>query len=448
MGKIILYILMPSTSIVALFQPWIGVLAAYVFAIMGPQFIWFWNFSSVRPFLFISVPTIIGCGISILHGKATITFIKTKINLFILIWWLCLIMSYFFGPFVNMEYHLFDPHRLIGRMSNMFLFYYIAVLCIDNHQKFKYSCYALAVSVIVLIWWANDQYFSGQFFGRLGGPMTPTGGSMYLDENVFGMVFVMGLPFLYYLGLYANKLIVRFAFWALIPLGWHAVFLTASRGALLGVAVTLFITVIRSRRKLIGLAIIPALILFYQWQGGSTMKDRADTINEYEEDRSAMTRLEAWEAAASMIVAHPIVGVGLASFMTAFPYYSEYVPRVAHNSYLQLTAESGLLAGASYIIVLTIPFVVLWRRKQPLSTEDRDEYFLSLMSDAIIASLAGFAVCAFFLSIETLELFFYLCMISNYLVVFRSGKQKSLEAPSGRQDAVPQLLEDRKGYSC
>jgi O-antigen ligase len=149
-----------------------------------------------------------------------------------------------------------------------------------------------------------------------------------------------------------------------------------------------------------------------------------------------------------MIVAHPIVGVGLASFMTAFPYYSEYVPRVAHNSYLQLTAESGLLAGASYIIVLTIPFVVLWRRKQPLSTEDRDEYFLSLMSDAIIASLAGFAVCAFFLSIETLELFFYLCMISNYLVVFRSGKQKSLEAPSGRQDAVPQLLEDRKGYSC
>jgi O-antigen ligase len=65
-----------------------------------------------------------------------------------------------------------------------------------------------------------------------------------------------------------------------------------------------------------------------------------------------------WRDAWAMFRAHPVTGVGLGAFETAFPIYSQsdgsLTVSAAHNDYLQILSESGLVGG-----VLAIWFMVV-----------------------------------------------------------------------------------------
>ena len=71
-------------------------------------------------------------------------------------------------------------------------------------------------------------------------------------------------------------------------------------------------------------------------------------------DRSVSIRLGVWRNTLEMIRAHPLSGVGIGNFAVHYPEFSGFVPdgtaidqRVenAHNDYLQLVAEAGLLGA-------------------------------------------------------------------------------------------------------
>lgn len=57
-----------------------------------------------------------------------------------------------------------------------------------------------------------------------------------------------------------------------------------------------------------------------------------------------------WRDTVAMFRAHPVTGVGLGAFETAFPIYSQsdgsLTANAAHNDYLQILAEGGLVGGA------------------------------------------------------------------------------------------------------
>jgi O-antigen ligase len=204
--------------------------------------------------------------------------------------------------------------------------------------------------------------------------------------------------------------------WLIIPLGWHAIFLTGSRGGLIGLAVTILLIAMRSRQqRLLGLLLIPAFIIAYQWQAGGLMKERAETISDYDTETSASSRLEAWSAALNMIVDHPLTGVGLASFGPAFPHYSEEKPREAHNTFLQITAESGILAGTMYVLIAVSSIVGLWRHGNRLHgiKSETGANVLYLINEATLVALCGLLVCSAFLSLQVFEIFYCLCLVVN-----------------------------------
>src|SRR4030095_9866310 len=70
---------------------------------------------------------------------------------------------------------------------------------------------------------------------------------------------------------------------------------------------------------------------------------------------------------------HPIIGVGLGAFPTAFPQYTEtdgtYPVLQAHNDVLQIFADAGLIGG-----VLGIIFVVLVARSFARGLRARDPW--------------------------------------------------------------------------
>jgi probable O-glycosylation ligase (exosortase A-associated) len=435
MGQILLYILLAGTAVAAMARPWIGVVVAYVFVILGPQYIWYWNFQGIRPFLVVAVPTIIGLVLAVGRGEADVSFIKTKINLFLLILFGCITISYLFGLYVDggpgPQWH--SPDVVYNRIWKAYLFYFLAVVCINDEKKFKYLSYVMIASVIYLTYWINDQYLSGSQYGRFAGPSSFAGG-LYHDENVFALLFVVGLPFLYYAGFAVTKKVIRYGLWLAIPFGWHAIFLTGSRGGLLGLAFTVLLIAWRSPKRWIGLLLIPALLLAYQWQGGDVMKERSATIQEYKSESSAASRIQAWEAALRMMSAHPLVGVGLSGMGPAFPDFSPHKPRVAHNSYLQTGAESGVLAFIAYIFMICYALMSLlknekqWKVFSLNSPAAANAIYLRLMNKCLFVSLSGFSLCALFLSLNNFEPFFYILILINYLHVYCRRSKNSADS--------------------
>ncbi len=76
-------------------------------------------------------------------------------------------------------------------------------------------------------------------------------------------------------------------------------------------------------------------------------------------------RFEIWDVTWRMIAAHPWIGVGVNTFLKAFPSYQvpgdPLAPAYAHNQYLHLTAELGLVGLAAFVWLL-VRTAQIWRQ--------------------------------------------------------------------------------------
>jgi len=430
MIQALLYILLGGTAITAVTRPWVGVITAYVFVILGPQYIWWWNFEGLRPFFIIAIPTLIGVIFNIQKGTVKVQILKTKVNLLILTLFLLISVSHFFGPYVDggPGPQWYEPGVIYDRLWKAYFFYFLAVLSIDDFKKVKWLSFVMVISVIYLIYWANMQYLEGRWYGRLSGPRYH-GASLYGDENVFAMLFVVGLPFLFFLGSFFKKTIYKYFTWLIIPFGWHAIFLTGSRGGLLGLAVTIVFIILRSSRKLVGLGLLISLLVCYQWQAGDVMKERAAGLENVEEVDTAETRFQAWEAAFNMMRAYPLTGVGLSAMGPAFPDFSTEKPRVAHSSYFQTGAESGIPALIIYVYLIIwclYRMVLISIRAKGVLGSDCDDIYVYLLLNSLIVSFAGFSFCGLFLSLNNNEIFLYFLILINFLIYYFENKLELL----------------------
>lgn len=410
-------VLMAVCAVVSLAYPWIGVLYGYLFVVLTPQAIWWWDFTDVRATFWVILPTCIGVLIALARKTVNVDILKTRRNLYILILWVTLVLSYFFGAFVHVvsPYRFTIPAVILSRFNKIFFFYFVACLCIDTERKAKSLYLVMLLSFAYLTYWAIDQYLTGHWFGRLNGPMSPSGAGLYGDQNDFAMAFVVAQPFFWYFGSSQKNWIWRWAWWLWIPLSWDAVFLTGSRGGFLGLITTVGFMVLRSRRKILGLALIPAFLLVFSLEAGPVMKTRVLSIDHYHKSGSAEDRLHAWHAAGRMIVAHPVTGVGLASFGPAFPYYSRHKPREAHDTLLQITAESGVFAGGVYVLIVLNLIRSLWKNGEALKRRapSDDVKFALMINEATMIGFIGLAVCSIFLSLQEFEIFYILNVLGN-----------------------------------
>jgi probable O-glycosylation ligase (exosortase A-associated) len=430
MGRVVFFLLLLVTSIWALRRPWIGVAASYLVAILTPQAVWYWNFEGLRPALWLLLPTLIGFGVGIARGELRLDPLRNRRIALLAALWVFFAISYFFGPYVDVggPYRFSDAGWAFETLNKVLLLCFVAVVCIDDERKVAALAGVLVASAIYLVYWANAQYLTGQVWGRLAGPVDETGTGIYADENTFAMLFVVAQPFLWYGGFALRSAKMRYALWLVIPFAWHAVFLTASRGGLVGVAAVTTLIALRSNRKALSLLLIPALAVAYVWQAGDLMKSRAETIDEFRTESSAATRLEAWGAAWNMMRAHPVTGVGLASFGPAFPTYSPKEPREAHNTLLQVAGESGMFAGLALLLLVFGTLRALWRNTTRLQENPGPEghgHILSLLNEATLVALCGFSVCALFLSLQMYEILYFLLVLANGILFASSRRATS-----------------------
>lgn len=412
---------MGGNALVSLFHPWVGIVLAYLIAVLTPQNIWWWAFQDVRPLYWVLVPTLMGFVFSALRHKVSYSALNTKLNWCVGILWLTSTLSFYFGPYVDVynDYRFYDPAFMFSTWQKTLLTYCVAVVLIDCPKRLRALALVMVVTAAYMTYWANEQYFVHGKFGRIHGPAGLGGSSIYSDENNFAVLFVVGFPFLYYFAHYLNNRVMAWVSWTIILFSWHGVFLTGSRGALVGIVAVLLVFLMRRKTKAIALVAVVCFAGAFVWQAGDVMKDRSSTIVNFQEEDSASGRLEAWEAAIGMMVAHPLTGAGFAAFGQAFPDFSDKRPRIAHNTFFQIGGEWGVVAGVTYLVLIFSTLNRLLRngaRLRESATLDQSRLYYCL-NEACLLGLTGFFVCSLFLSLEKYEMLYYLLILSNGVLV-------------------------------
>jgi len=148
------------------------------------------------------------------------------------------------------------------------------------------------------------------------------------------------------------------------------IFLSGSRGGMMAICVELgvFAAVLfrekRSTRVAISLtAFAVVLVGLLTWLGGKELTSRVGSIStETRGEISGGTRLSIDRDAVQMFRAKPILGWGLRTFPIVYPqfrsFYTNFFVNEAHDDYLQLLSEMGLLGFGTMIWF----FIVLFRR--------------------------------------------------------------------------------------
>ncbi|MCL5958658.1 MAG: O-antigen ligase family protein [Chloroflexi bacterium] len=141
------------------------------------------------------------------------------------------------------------------------------------------------------------------------------------------------------------------------------VVLTFSRGGYIALLVVLLLVAIRGRNKMRSVLLISACAgLVYALAPQEQVETRAGSIVTME-DRGA-GRLDLWLVGLNMFRENPIVGVGSASFSTAYWRYESLTQGVtrdpegigAHNTYLSLLDELGIIGFGLYAAGVTLAF--------------------------------------------------------------------------------------------
>jgi putative inorganic carbon (hco3(-)) transporter len=245
--------------------------------------------------------------------------------------------------------------------------------------------------------------------GRVWGPPDTIIG----DNNHFGVALLIVLPLLNYLRVNSAVRALRIAIAIVMGLCLIAVLASYSRGALIALAAISVFLWLKSQRKIVpGIVIAAAITAAISFMPEQWF-ERMNSIEHYEQDSSANSRLAIWRAAADIGVARPLTGSGFLG-----PYdqqvVSSYSPgtqaRAVHSIYFEVIGEQGLLA---FVIWLMIPLVA-WRNGSWIiqRTRDRPEFrWANDLARMIQVSLVAYLTGGAFLSLSYWDLYFTIVVI-------------------------------------
>jgi hypothetical protein len=255
---------------------------------------------------------------------------------------------------------------------------------------------------------ADDQ--SGQFLWRVRSV------GFLNDPNDLAQVLVMVLPMLW--RLYEKRHAVRNLILVGMPSAViaYAIYLTRSRGAVVGLG-AIFIFATRRRLGTARMAALGIVLLFVASVanvGGGGDRDFST------KEESAAERIEAWYSGIQMLKAKPVFGVGFGNFI-------EEHPLTAHNSVVLCFSELGLFGYFFWggLIVLAFRELDQSARLSPKGSSAAE------LSATLSSSLAGFMVCAWFLSRTyqpTLYLLLAFCACAAWCA--RRDQENAPDAPS------------------
>jgi len=197
----------------------------------------------------------------------------------------------------------------------------------------------------------------------------------YVNHNHYAGLMEMLTPFPMALAVsrfpHGNRKLVVAAVAALMA---GTIFLSGSRGGMIafGVQAMLLLMMLRPHRSrwkqpaALGVFLV-VIVGFLVWLGGNELTHRLVSIqSEARQELSGGVRLTIDRDCLHMFVQRPILGWGLGAFPIVYPqfrtFYTTFFVNQAHNDYLQLLVETGIVGAAIALWFIVLTFRRAWAK--------------------------------------------------------------------------------------
>ena len=408
-------------------RPWLGVLLSLWVSVMNPHRYAF-GFANDLPFAaIIFVVTVV----AMVRSREQVSFkLNTTVLLLILFPFWMSVSSVFALESIG----IFDRWKYVMKV---FLLVLIGTSVLNSRKHVEWMVATIVISV--------------GFYGVKGGIFTiltgggsrvygPPGAGFMSDNNAISVALVMTIPLMYFLWTIATSIWLKWGLLASMGLSAMAILGSQSRGAFLAVlSMGLFLWV-KSQKKLLSGVVILVLLPLAVGFMPDTWTSRMKTIETYEQDSSAMGRINAWTMAFNLANDRPLVGGGFEIYNTRI--FAKYAPdpndvHAAHSIYFQILGEHGYVGLALF---LAIGFVG-WNSGSKvikLSGKNPDYAWAANLARATQVSLLGYAVGGAFVNIGYWEIQYF--EIVGLMVVLELLRQTKLPAHRTEQFNQPKSL--------
>jgi O-antigen ligase len=202
-----------------------------------------------------------------------------------------------------------------------------------------------------------------------------------------------------------GKPVLRLLTTIAVPLCVFAVFLTLSRGGLVALGASLIAAIVvagRRRGVVLGLAAaaVLATVIYF---GAFAPADARERVLDLE---GGTGRTDIWTVGWRMVEDQPLRGVGAGNFPVASIHYllepgallrTDFIvdnPKVAHNTYLNVLAELGVVGLALFLAIIAFP---LWWAARAVGFAARaGDRQLEVLARAMVVVIVGLLAADFF----------------------------------------------------
>lgn len=326
-------------------RPWIGALMWVWVSVMSPHRL-AWGFAYNLPFaMLIALATLIGMVFS--RDPKHLPLTPTTIVLMLAFAWMHVSLAYALDPQESLV--------MWEKVAKIFFMFFVTMYLLHSKQHVQLLVFVLTASI------AFYGIKGGLFTLRIGGSerVYGPGGSFIEENNALAVAVIMTVPLLRYWQLQVQKRWARLALLGAMLLCGISALGSQSRGALLAIGAMLIFLWFKSRNKfltfILCLVVVPVAIGFMP----QSWHDRMDTITKYEQDGSAMGRLDAWAGALNLAKDRPLVGGGFGIYSD--PVLGRYTPstkaRSAHSIWFQYLGEHGFPG----LLLFALLWFLVWR---------------------------------------------------------------------------------------
>lgn len=405
-------------AFVSLFRPWIGLLIYTCFAIIKPDDLWHWavppgNYSRIVAIALLIGWALGGCGTWKL-GRA-----RGVMGCLFCFWGILLI-----GSITGRS-----PERAWERaeqVSKAFLPIVVAVSLVDSWAKLRQYVWVIVLSQGFLAYEFNLTYYTTIFISHNfihGG----------LDNNGIAITMVTGVGLAFFLGMHAPTRWQQALAMGCAGLMAHVVLFSNSRGGMVALIITgasCFLLVPKTPKHYLVFFLAFALVMRL---AGAGVQERFLSIFQ-EKGTSADAdgggrRVDNWKACIDSMLKRPL-GVGTAAWPDTAPEYG--LPKMAaHSTWLQVGAELGFMGLGclmGYYLLCIRRLLPYTRDSQPV-----EEPWVRCIARMVISALVGFFISAQFVSIEAVEL-------PYFVVLLGAGTLKLLDSEDARSHPDPDGL--------
>lgn len=401
-------------------RPWIGVLVFSWIGYMNPHR-FTWGTAYDFPFAYIvAITTLAG----FVFAKDKDRIHMERETILILLLWIVFTITSFYAFYPDNAWQMWK------KTSKILLMCLITTALFTDRRRLRYLLLTIAISLGFL--GIKGGIFSIVTAGayNVRGPE----GSFIGGEGDFGLALNMTIPILFYLTKEESNKKIKLLLQSAFFLSVVSVIFTYRRGAFLGLAAVVFMLMIKSNKKIFSATVLSIALIITPYFITEKWFERMETIKTYEEDGSAIGRINAWKMSWAVAKDRPLIGAGFEGLTgRTIDNYSPNPDATAgdvHSIYFEMLGEHGFIAFGLFGLLLVLVFLSLIKIKRSFKN-DPSMKWLCNYSDAIQISVIAYMVGGAFLGRAYFDLFYQLVAIVVILKIL--ARRESLVSGNAKK---------------